>query len=419
MVSTFYLSRVLGNDILAGDDRVIGRLQDLLVDLGSVRPRVIAGKVLMGRRSKLVEFSDFAVLKKKEGEPLLARCGQDFTVRDLGPLPENTTFLASQVMDRQIVDMDGRKVVRVNDLRLAVLPTGTFLVAVDVGVEGILRRLGILAFVKKLFRRFGKNVPTRLIPWDAVEAVGRPHADIKLARPYAKLSSLHPSDLADILEELDRDTRESVFASLDEEKAADVLEELEPEVQVNLLKSIPVPKAADILEEMPADEVADILEEIGEDTAQDLLGEMEPESSEEVRELMEYPPNTVGSLMATDFISFRQSMTVGETLAELRRLKPEPDSIYYLYVLNDREHLVATVSLRDLVISELETHLQEIMNKTVIAVRDTDRVDSLAEIITKYSLLALPVIDEEKKLVGTVVIDDVVYTLMHRKKRRL
>jgi Mg/Co/Ni transporter MgtE (contains CBS domain) len=133
---------------------------------------------------------------------------------------------------------------------------------------------------------------------------------------------------------------------------------------------------------------------------------------------MDYPENTVGSLMSTDFFSFKESMTVDETLRELRRLKPEPDSIYYLYVLDKDEHLIATVSLRDLIIAEPHIKLSQIMNREVIKIVDTDKIDSLAELITKYNLIALPVVNKELKMEGMVIIDDVVYTLLKTRKKK-
>ena len=170
---------------------------------------------------------------------------------------------------------------------------------------------------------------------------------------------------------------------------------------------------------MPADEAADLLDGVEEDKAEELLNEMETESSEEIRELMEYPDNEVGSIMTTDYISFNENLTVGQTLEELRRLKPESDTIYYLYVLDDEERLIATVSLRDIVISEPEVLLKDLMNTKVIFSYAHDKINSLAEIISKYSLLAVPVVDENSVMQGMVIIDDVIDTLIKSRRRRI
>jgi Mg/Co/Ni transporter MgtE (contains CBS domain) len=197
------------------------------------------------------------------------------------------------------------------------------------------------------------------------------------------------------------------------------LEELETEARLSVLESMPVEKAADLLEMMPADEVADILEEMEDERAAELLSEMENEASEEVRQLMEYEDNEVGSIMTTDFIAYKSSMTAGNVINDLRRLKPEADTIYYLYIVDGAERLLATVSLRDLIISDPETKIGEIMNTKLIYVHDTDDIESIGEIISKYNLLAVPVVDNEMELLGMVVIDDVVYNLLRSRHRRV
>ncbi len=409
---TFYLSRILDNRIFSDDRKIVGKVKDVVVDMGGINPKVIGIKVKIGNQTQIADFSSFAILKEN-GQYTVTCSG----IKDIGT-PPNTVSLSKRILDKQIVDMDGRKVVRVNDVRLAVLSTGTFVVAVDVGLDGLLRRLGVAKLAKTILNPFGKRVPSDLILWDEVATIDYSHAGIKLSKAYSKLSTLHPSDLADIIEDLDAKTQAAIFASLDEEKAADVLEELETDAQLNVLESLSVEKAADVLEKMPADEVADILYEMEDDKAEELLSEMEEESSEEVRELLEYPENTVGSLMVTEYISFNEHLTVNQTLAELRKLKPEADTIYSLYVLDNDEKLIATVSLRDVVISEPDTELRQIMNDQVIHVQDYDKIDDLPEIISKYSLLSLPVVDKEMKMRGMVVIDDVVYNLLKRKGRK-
>ncbi|MEL4105249.1 CBS domain-containing protein [Oscillospiraceae bacterium WX1] len=410
----FYLSRVLGKKVRTGNDAVIGTLADIAVDVSSAVPQVVLLVIRSGGREMLVDSATFTVTEER-GQ-FVFRCRELVTLPDL---PENTLLLKKYVLDRQLVDINGRKLVRVNDLRLAVMSSGTFLVAVDVGFEGLMRRLGVAKPLKTILRLFNASMPGKLVLWDAVETVDIGHAGIKLSKAYSKLETLHVSDLADILEDMDIKMQTEVFSSLDDEKAADVLEELEMEAQITVLESLPVEKAADLLEMMPADEVADILEEMGEEKAEELLSEMESEASEEVRELMEYEDYEVGSVMTTDFIAYKVSMTVGEVIGELRRLKPEPSSIYYLYIVDESEKLTATVSLRDLVVSEAETIIDEIMNTKMIFVRDTDDIESIGEIISKYNLLAVPVVDKDMVLLGMVVIDDIVYNLLRARKRKV
>ena len=411
--STIYLSHLIGNKVLSEENKPIGRLLDLVVDMNFALPKVIAAKVKLGKLPIIIDIEHLKISKQNGKYTITCRHIEEFKIET-----DHTLFLTKHMLDKQIVDIDGRKLERVNDLRLAVLSAGIFVVAVDVGIEGLLRRLTVAKTINRLLKPFGKSIPGKFILWDDVATISGSQEGIKLSKEYSKLEKLHPSDLADIIEDLDRKSQVAVFASLNEEKAADVLEELETEAQINVLESLSKEKAADVLEKMPADEVADILDDLEEEKAEELLGEMENTASQEVRELMEYPENTVGSLMSTDFISFKEEMTVDDTIRELRILKPEPDSIYYLYVLDKDEHLIATVSLRDLITAEPNIKLSQIMNREVIKIIDTDKIDSLAELITKYNLIALPVVNKELKMEGMVIIDDVVYTLLKTRKKK-
>ncbi|MDB5085677.1 MAG: Mg/Co/Ni transporter MgtE with domain [Bacilli bacterium] len=411
--TTFYLSRIIGNKIYSSDHTHVGKLLDLVVDTNSIRPRVTAAKVKTEQGVRIVDFAYFAIFKTNKQYRIQCTALNDTEVDS-----DNTLFLVKHVLDKQIVDMDGRKVVRVNDLRLAVLSGGTFTVAVDVGFEGFLRRLGVAKPLKKMLGAINVTIPSNLLLWDEVEAIDFINRGIKLAKAYTKLSTLHPSDLADILEDLDRKTQFAIFSSLDDDIAADVLEELETEAQVRVLESLSVEKAAIMLQRMPADEAADILEELEEDRALKILIEMEHEASEEVRELMDYPDNSVGSFMTTDFFSFNQNITVDEAIRQLRLLKPESDTIYYLYIEDDTGRLIANVSLRDLVVAEPDQELSQIMNRDVIFVHDDDETDSLIEKISKYNLLAVPVVSQNKVLVGIVIINDLVDDLLKSRRKK-
>lgn len=414
LVTTFYLSRIIGNKIYSQSGSTIGKLKDLIVEVDFVRPKVVAVRLSTIKGVLTIDFNYFKI-EKKNGQYRL-QCSE---LKEYKPDGKKIYYLAKNILDRQIIDMDGRKLVRVNDLRLAIISNGTYLIAADVGFEGLLRRLGIAKPLKKVLKPIGFNLSTHMILWDDVETVDFGHAGIKLTKDYSNLEKLHASDLADIIEDMDRNTQIAFISSIDEEKAADILEELEPEFQRSVVENLPLDKAADLLEKMPADEAADILDELREDWAEELLKEMEEKASNDVRKLMEYAENTVGSIMITDYISFHENETVGQTLKELRRLKPDTDTIYYLYIVNASEKLVATVSLRDLIVSEPETKLNEIMNSDILYVMDEDKMESLNEIITKYSLLAIPVVNAEKQMRGVVIINDLVHNLLKNRRKRV
>lgn len=410
LVSKFYLSRIIGSRVFATrDNSLIGHVADLIVDTAFQRPKVVAIRL---RDGQTLDTSPIDIVR--DGRRYSFFCNE---VRPFTRKTGNLIYLRKNIQDKQIVDIDGRKVVRVNDLRLAVVADGTYLIAVDVGLEGLLRRLGVARPISRLLRMFGRSLPSRLILWDDVQAVDVGTSGIQLAREYSRIAKLHPSDIADIIEELDTNSQSKVFNSLDEDKAADVLEEMEPHTQMHILDGLTIAKAADVLEKMPSDEVADIMGVLDNDVAEQLLTEMDKDTSREVRELMEYPENTAGSMMSTDYISLTEDMTVGGVLEDLRRQKPEMDVIFYCYVLDGKGRLIATVSLRDLLISDSGTLIRSIMNRDFLYAFDDDSVESLADIISKYSLLAVPVVNRQHVMQGIVVVSDIVYDLTHQRKR--
>jgi magnesium transporter len=207
-----------------------------------------------------------------------------------------------------------------------------------------------------------------------------------------------------------------VFSSLDEEKAADVLEELEIDAQVRILESLSIEKAADVLDKMPADEVADIFDALEDDKVELLLNEMGEDTSQEVRELLYYPDNSVGSIMSTEVLSFNQNATIGEVLADLREKRPEAEALYSLFVTDEAEVLIATFSLRDLVIHPAEMKISQIMQPAPVHLSDYQGITEIAEIVSKYNLLAIPVVDRHNVLQGMVVIDDVIDDLMGKRR---
>ena len=419
---TFYLSQILGVNYISDDGTVLGTIKDFLIDQTAlpgkesepIRPRVVAIKVRKGNEFRVLDFSSFEILKFKR--KLKITC---LEVHDIAPESfANYLWLAEDILDKQIVDINGRKLVRVNDIRMVMIPAGTYAIAVDVGIEGLLRRIGIDKPIQTMLDPFNADIPGKFILWDDIEAVDFSNANIRLSKSSSKLNTLHPSDLADIIEDLDKTTRTYVFAALDEEQAVDVLEEMEPHAQVHIVESLPVEKVADVLEKMPADEVADLLDALAEDKAEKLLEEMEKESSEEVRELLEYPNKYVGSLMTTDYYTFNEELTIGETLEELRKQKPEPAHIYTIIVIDKNERFLSSISLGEMVIADPSRHLKEIMKKNAVSVYDNDKVDSLAELVSKYNLLAVPVINKNRQMEGIVVVEDIVEDLLSRGKTR-
>lgn len=407
---SFYLSRILGNRVYSTDGKILGRLIDVEIIEDIRNPRVMSFKLKDSHGEKFID-SQYINIHEEKGQYVL-NCTKESIINN-----KNTFSLVKYILDKQIIDINGRKVVRVNDIKLAELNDGIYALAVDIGMDGLFRRLGIAKPLKKILKNFHQEVSNKLILWDNVATILPDNENIVLSKSHEKLSTLHPSDLADILEEFDSKTAAEIFLKLDNWRAADVLEEMETDKQVDMLKTIDVGKAADILEEMPPDEVADILDDLTEEDAEELLNNMEHGASNEVRELMEYDDNEVGSLMSTDFISFRNNSTVEQVIEYLRDTKPEEENIYYLYITDETDKLCGVVSLRNLIISKPDIQINSVMNINMTYVLDTDKISELIKTVSKYNLLAVPVVNKEQILIGMVVLNDVIYELIKGRRR--
>ncbi|MFT8873096.1 MAG: CBS domain-containing protein [Sporolactobacillus sp.] len=403
----FYFSRVIGRPVYQSDKRrVLGRIADFYVDTTFKRPKIVALKL---RGGATLDISSIDIVKDHAQYAFYCNSLHGRIVDDT----KTYLSLREAMLDKQIVDLDGRKVVRVNDLRFAVVSTGTFLIAADVGLEGLLRRLGVAKQMKAILVLFHRNIPSRLILWDDVETVESSQKGIKLTEQAKKINMLHPSDVADIIEDLNKDAQTSMFTAMDEEKAADVLEEMEPEAQVNVLNSLSVAKAVNVLEKMPSDEVADIFAVLNQPTANKLLAAMKTDVSAEIKGLMRYPENMVGSMMSTNYVSIDEDASVGDAFALLRREKPELDPVFFLYVIDKHERPIGAVSLLDLVVAPSDAEIETIMSSDVHRVHDKDKLEELTETLVKYNLPSVAVIDDSDKLIGVAFASDVLYYYRH------
>ena len=419
-LTTFYFSRLLGCDIFDARENILGSISDVWVQAPPIsedeaaRPKIAGIIIKSGGQKRHVQFTELQIVKF--GTKYKVQCQ---SLHDVLPeLFADGMLLKANILDKQIVDITGRKLVRVNDIRMVAISNGAYAIAVDVGIEGLLRRVGIEVPIKFIVSLFKGRIPSKYILWDDIEAIDFNNLNIKLSKTQSRLHTLHPSDVADIIEELGKSSKTTVFSSLDIEKAADVLEELEDHEQVHIIENLSVEKAADVLEKMPANEAADIIERLEDNRAEALLKEMEKETSDEVRELLEYPNTQVGSIMSMDVLSFNQHSTVEEVLLHIRLQKPDMELLYNFFIVDSKEKLLATVSLRDLLVSEPELQLKSIMKKNPVSVYDDDPLDSLAEIVSKYNLLAVPVIYEDDVLAGMVVVDDILEDLIGKRRTK-
>jgi len=418
-LTTFYLSRLLGCNIFDTRDNVLGRIRDVYIrihtsldDNQSSNPQVIGFAVHMNGKNKDAVLDSLQIVKF--GIHYKVQC-QSMTLVS-HDMFSDAVLLKESILDQQIVDINGRKLVRVNDIRMVTISAGTFVVAVDVGTEGLLRRLGVNMFFKRLLQPFGGNIPSKFILWDDVETIDPNTFNIQLSQTRSKLNTIHPSDLADIIEDMSKNYQTPIFSSLDEEHAADVLEELKVKEQVHIIESLPLEKAADVLEKMPANEAADLMDHLEEDKTEQLLLEMEPEASEEVRDLLEYPDGTIGSLMTSDILTFSAEQTIADVMEYIKTEKPEMESLYSLFVVDADNVLEGIISMRDLLVTDPQTCLDKVMNTNLNSVNDYDRLDAISGIVSKYNLLAVPVTNDHDELEGMVVIDDIFDEVLGKKR---
>ncbi len=401
--TSLYFSRILNNKIFSHDFQVMGRLEDLGVTGDIQNPKVVAVVLKTQDGTKYINWQHFQITKKK-GQYHLS-CAQSEEV-DTSQL----FFLKKKILDQQIIDINGRKVVRVNDIRLVVVPGGTFVVAVDIGIEGLMRRMGLA----KLISKVGIKLPSKLILWNDVEALMTAGDNVVLSKTYDKLATMHPSDLADIIEDIDTQTGMMLFNKMDNARSADVLEEMEDDAQIKVIENLSTEKAADILEEMPSDEAADILDGLEESKAEELLSNMEKETSDEIRDLMQYEDKDIGSIMNPEYIAFSSDTSVDDVIKFLRHEKPEEGLMNYIYVTNAKGKLVGKVTLRDLMFADGKEALKSLMHKDVIFMYDNDEKEQLIEVASKYNLLSIPIVNHDMQLEGNVIIHDILDEILRK-----
>ncbi len=400
-----YLSELLNRPVRDVENRKVGNLRDLVVSLDSVFPTVVGlvvhvfGGLPLGRETIIIPWSQVTNLEETQVYLNVPQSQLE------SYQPRNGELLLSRdILDKQILDTQGRRIVKVNDLKLAQIRGSARLVGADVSLAGFLRRLGM----KGTQRLLPIKLPERLVTWNFVEPLEGELSDVRLKIPYAKLSELHPADIADILEQMDVEEGVSLLGNLSDETAAEVLTELEPRFQADLVEEMDVERASDLLEIMPPDEATDILGDISQPRADEIISHMELEEAAEVRDLLRYDEHTAGGLMTPEVFKVDKSLTVEETIALLRQESPHIEVVYYLFVVDGEDRLVGVVSLRALVTSSPDTRLEDIMDEDVIKVRADVDQEEVAQTIAKYDLLAVPVVNEDDHLLGIVTVDDVI-----------
>ncbi len=397
-----YLSELLGRTVADVDGRPIGRLDDLLASQtpGTHLPLVNAISIKHRGRARLVPIQDVAVLVA----PAVPLTRREADLTAYQPT-EHDFYLARDILDRQIIDTNGVRVVRVNDLELTRVGQQIVVANVDVGGLGLLRRLGLAPRLQAVAARLGRPLHPAVIAWHDFELLPGDQP-IRLRVPGEKIADLHPADLAELIADLSKPESGRLLAALDIKTVADTLEEVEPEFQASLVQGLPDDRVADVLEEMGPDEAADLLAELPQERRGDLLALMQHKEADDVRKLLTYAVDTAGGIMTTDYVSVSPDLTAGQVITLLRKIGREVEAISYLYAVDEKGRLAGVFSLHELVLAEPSTPLRAFMHTRLVTVGPDAPQEEVARAVSKYNLTAIPVVDDEMHIHGIVTADD-------------
>ena len=327
--------------------------------------------------------------------------------------------MVRDVLDQQIIDVSGRRVVRVTDVTFETRQEDghaiLWVLEVDIGLRSVFRRVCQGALPRRWIRRLQRPIAPNSIRWEFCNIIEPdPQRRLRLNISGERLEGIHPADLADIVEELSPEDREAVIETLDSETAAEALSEVEPEIQASILESLETEKAAEIIEEMSPDQAADVLAEMEQETSEEILEEMDTEPKTEVRELLEFKEDTAGGMMNTEYVVLHEHATVADAMAALKGNEELLENLNTLFLIDSEGRLAGVTPLARLFVASGEGRLRELAVASPARVTVDDRQDRVTELFDKYNLLTLPVVDEEGKLAGVITADDVISVLRRK-----
>ena len=336
-------------------------------------------------------------------------------------IKEQEILLREEILDKQVVDTLGAKIERVNDIHLLMTDGELRVVHVDVGIRGIFRRLGWGKWVDAVTNwLFSYQIPQKLISWKYVQPLAEDpvRQTLKLNVSQRKISDINPSDLADILEELDHQKRQAVFGTLELESAADALEEVVPRMQTTLLENLKREQVADLLEEMAPDEAVDLLSRLSDDKQVRILEEIAREKREILEKLLIHPEGKAGGIMTTEFVTLDQNLTVAEALEKIRKDFSDLEVVYYLYVVDQEKHLLGVASLRNLLLADPNSTLEQLMYRAIKKVKVSDSKKRVLNLFRKYDFVVVPVVDKENVVRGIITLKDAIQAALPEFKKK-
>lgn len=409
-MTSLALTELLGAPVYDPAGSHCGRVREMALAPQEDRARIA---MLVVRTTSGDRMLPFAAVSAINGGVRTSTASSDWPVSDGA---EGLFLLERDLLDQQVIDVFGRKVVRVNDVELQQESAANQLVlkvgSVDIGARGAVRRLLKGVVPGPALRALLRNIPSRPIPWDFVDLIETdPARRVKLKISHERLARLHPADIADIVEDLAPDEREAVFETLDEDVAAEALEEVEPKVQKAIVESLDSERAAEIVEEMEPDAAADLLDNLEEDRTSEILLEMAPEERKEMVELLEFDEKTAAGRMNTDYLALNLSATAHDAVEALRRFEGGVETVSTMYLIDSQGTLAGAVPLAKIVLANPQTPLLALTQEPLISTHAGVDEKEVAELFDKYNLLTLPVVDDQKRLTGVITSDDVISLL--------
>jgi magnesium transporter len=408
-----YLTELTGLKVVGPDGQRIGKVVEAAVK-PTEHPRRVA-RYLVGDGGRTRFILRYDQVKSVSLDALVLSDDVVVPYRH----DESLLLLCKDVLDQQIIDVGGRKVVRVNDMTLTIEPAGPrqelWVLEVDIGVRGAFRRLLEGVASSQAIRKLQEPIQPNSIGWEYCNIIEPdPQRRLKLSISHEMLNEIHPADLADIVEDLPPAEREALIESLDEEVAAETLNEVDTKIQASILESLDAEKAADIIEEMAPDEAADALAEMEEEASREILSEMEQTPAAEIGELLEHKEDSAGGMMNTQFVVLHENAMVRDAIEALRGNEELLESLNTLFLVDEEERLVAAVPVARLFVQPDSTPLRHLAFKELWKVAVDDDRNRVIEQFDKYDILTLPVVDENEKLAGVITADDVISVLRHK-----
>ncbi len=410
---SFFLSELLGAKIMLSEKK-IGHLRDLIIKENGTLPRVTHLYISL-------PFGMNAVVPwEKIGEILIKEKKIIVVADDISPYkgePEaNAVMLKDHIIDKKAIDLKGRELEIVYDIKLGIRDGILYVTDVDLSRYGLLRRIHLTKLANFIYI-LAKKIQDQTVSWKYIqslpERIGRFQGDIKLNILKEKLADMHPADLADILEEMEPNQRVEIFEKLDPEQASDTLEEIDPEAQRDLVESLKIEKVALLVDEMTTGQAADFLSVLSVSEADAILKRLNPDNASKIRTIIEHHEENILDFATQDFISFPSNVTVEQAQEQYRYIAKGKDVVMYLYILDNDKRLIGVLDIKELLTAEEHAYLKDVMIQNVISLAQDSTLRKASEYFARYNFRALPITDKDNKIMGVVTYRDIM-GLRHR-----